>query len=79
MRKKTIEQRLAYVGVAATARHFGCSREHLSRVLHGSRKPNAALVRRLARLGVTCTVDGTPFNPPSLKLRRTSQRTKGGK
>jgi len=61
MRKTTIKKRTAYVGVAAAARRFGCTREHLSRVLHGSRKPNETLRRRLARLGVTCTVDGTPF------------------
>jgi len=61
MKKTTIKKRTAYVGVAATARRFGCTREHLSRVLHGSRKPNEALRRGLARLGVTCTVDGKPF------------------
>ena len=58
MKKAEIKERLTYVGVAATARRLGCSREHLSRVLHGRRRPNAKLCRGLARLGVTCTVDG---------------------
>ena len=61
MRKTTIEQRMAYSGIAAAARRWGVSREHLSRVLHGSRKPNETLRRRLARLGITTTVDGTPL------------------
>ena len=48
-------------GVAVVARRIGCHPGHLSYILHGQRKPNEVLRRRLARLGVTCTVDGTPF------------------
>ncbi len=47
-----IERRLAYTGITATARRLGCSREHLSRVLHGTRKPNEKLARALRRMGV---------------------------
>ena len=49
------------LGVAAAARRIGCSAGHLSSVLHGKRKANETLRRRLARLGVTCTVDGVEF------------------
>ena len=47
-----IERRLAYTGITATARRLGCSREHLSRVLHGTRKPNEKLARALRLMGV---------------------------
>ena len=53
-----IKSRLTYTGITSAARRFGCSREHLSKVLHGQRKPTDSLKRRLARLGITCTVDG---------------------
>lgn len=49
---RKIERRLAYTGITATARRLGCSREHLSRVLHGTRKPNEKLARALRRMGV---------------------------
>ena len=55
---ETIGHRWTYAGVAAAARRFGCSREHLSKVLHGKRKANETLRRRLARMGITTTVDG---------------------
>ena len=58
---KTIKSRLTYTGITITAQRFGCSREHLSRVLHGKRKPSERIVRRLARLGITTTVDGKEF------------------
>ena len=48
----TIERRLAYTGITATARRLGCSREHLSKVLHGKRKANEDLARKLKRMGV---------------------------
>jgi len=48
----TIERRLGWAGITATARRLGCSREHLSRVLHGTRKPNEKLARALRRMGV---------------------------
>ena len=68
MRTKTsiIKSRLTYTGITTAARRFGCSREHLSRVLHGSRKPSPELRRGLARLGVTCTVDGKAFADPTV-------------
>ena len=49
---ETIGHRWTYAGVAATARRIGCSREHLSRVLHGTRKPNEKLARALWRMGI---------------------------
>ena len=48
----TIETRLEYAGVTAAARRFGCSREHLSKVLHGKRKANARIARGLRRMGL---------------------------
>ena len=48
-------------GIAATARAIGCHPIHLTYIMHGKRKPNETLRRRLARMGITCTVDGTPF------------------
>ena len=47
-----IELRQTYAGITAVARRLGCSREHLSRVLHGQRKPNERLARALKRIGV---------------------------
>ena len=47
-----IERRLGWAGITATARRLGCSREHLSRVLHGTRKPNEKLARALRRMGI---------------------------
>ena len=45
-------------GVNAVARLIGCHPVHLSYILHGHRKANATLRRRLARMGITTTVDG---------------------
>ena len=60
MRGKAIKMglttRLSYEGVGAAARRIGCSREHLSRVLHGKRKANAAIRRGLRRMGVEVEV-----------------------
>ena len=47
-----IERRLGWAGITATARRLGCSREHLSRVLHGTRKPNERIARALRRMGI---------------------------
>ena len=57
---RVAESRRAY-GVAATARKIGCHPNHLSYILHGQRVPNDTLRRRLARLGITTTVDGKEF------------------
>lgn len=51
------EARRAY-GVARTARLIGIHPSQLSYILHGQRKPNDALRTRLARMGITHTVDG---------------------
>ena len=53
---ETIGHRWTYDGVAATARRIGCSREHLSKVLHGKRKANARIARTLRRMGVEVEV-----------------------
>jgi transcriptional regulator with XRE-family HTH domain len=84
MRTKTsiIKSRLTYTGITTAARRFGCSREHLSRVLHGSRKPSPELRRGLARLGVTCTVDGKAFADSisgTALLAALKRQGKGGK
>ena len=52
----TIETRLTYAGITAAARRLGCSREHLSRVLHGKRRANARLARGLKRMGIETEV-----------------------
>lgn len=52
------EARRAY-GVARLARLIGIHPSQLSYILHGQRKPNETLRRRLARMGVTRTVDGS--------------------
>ena len=48
----TIEPRTAYAGVTLSARRIGCSREHLSKVLHGKRKANGRIKKALRRMGV---------------------------
>lgn len=50
--KQALQERLIFSGVSATARRVKCSREHLSRVLHGKRVANEELRRRLWRLGI---------------------------
>lgn len=45
-------------GLTNVARKIGCHPVHLSYILHGHRKPNDKLRRRLADLGITTTVDG---------------------
>ncbi len=59
--EKITQTRVVYRGLTEAARRLGCSRPHLSYVLHGQRKPSDKLRRGLARLGVTCTVDGKEF------------------
>lgn len=52
-RLEKIEQvRVVYRGLTAAARSLGCSRAHLSYVLHGKRKPSDRLARQLRRMGV---------------------------
>ena len=57
--EKVKETRIVYRGLTGAARALGCSRVHLSYVLHGARKPSDRLRRGLKRMGVTCTVDGS--------------------
>ena len=59
--EKVTRTQIVYRGITQSARLLGCSRAHLSYVLHGQRKPSDRLARRLARMGVTCTVDGKEF------------------
>lgn len=54
---ETVMTRRCY-GVAATARAIGCHPGHLTYIMHGRRKANETLRRRLARMGITTTVDG---------------------
>ena len=50
---RKIEQvRVVYRGLTQAARALGCSRAHLSYVLHGQRKPSERLARALKRMGV---------------------------
>lgn len=53
------ERRVVYRGLTQAAKTLGCSRVHLSYVLHGQRKPSDRIRRGLKRMGVTCTVDGS--------------------
>ena len=52
----TVVPRLVYANVTASARRLGCSREHLSRVLHGKRKAGARLAKALRRMGIEVEV-----------------------
>ena len=45
----------------ALAKSLRRSPSHIFRVMQGERKPNDTLRRRLARMGITCTVDGKEF------------------
>lgn len=56
-RLEKIEQvRVVYRGLTQAARALGCSRAHLSYVLHGKRKPSAKLARGLRRMGIEVEV-----------------------
>ena len=54
--QETIGRRWTFAGVADTARRIGCSREHLSKVLHGKRKANPNIARTLRHMGVEVEV-----------------------
>ena len=56
--EKIERTQIVYRGLSQAARLLGCSRPHLSYVLHGQRKPSEKLARGLRRMGITCTVDG---------------------
>ena len=47
-----------FVGTNALARRIGCHPVHLSYILHGRRRANDDLRRKLMRLGVTKTAEG---------------------
>ena len=57
--EKIERTQIVYRGLSQAARLLGCSRPHLSYVLHGQRKPSEKLARGLRRMGITCTVDGS--------------------
>ena len=50
--KKVERVRIEWRGLTHAARLLGCSRAHLSYVLHGQRKPSERLARALKRMGV---------------------------
>ena len=53
-----IEQvRVVYRGLTQAARLLGCSRAHLSYVLHGKRKASERLARALKRMGIEVGVE----------------------
>lgn len=54
--EKTTRTQIVYRGVTGAARLLGCSRAHLSYVLHGQRKPSERLARGLRRLGIDVEV-----------------------
>ena len=55
--KKVTQTRIEWRGLTQAAKALGCSRAHLSYVLHGQRKPSAKLARGLKRLGVDVEVE----------------------
>ena len=64
MKKKNqlkMEMRTTVRGVTDAARLAGCTREHLSRVLHGKQRAGKLLVKTLSRIGITTAVDGQPL------------------
>lgn len=50
--KKVTQTRIEWRGLTQAAKALGCSRAHLSYVLHGQRKPSERLARALKRMGV---------------------------
>ena len=54
--EKIEQKRVVYRGLTQAARALGCSRAHLSYVLHGKRKPSESLARKLKRMGVEVEV-----------------------
>ena len=56
IKDESVVPRLGYANVTASARRLGCSREHLSRVLHGKRRANERLVKALRRMGIEVEV-----------------------
>ena len=54
--KKVTQTRIEWRGLTQAARLLGCSRAHLSYVLHGQRKPSERLARALKRMGVDLEV-----------------------
>ena len=53
MKKEAIlRSETLYRGLKAAAKALGCSHEHLSRVLHGTRTANPELKRKLMAMGI---------------------------
>lgn len=55
------ETRTVYRGLSQAAKQLRVTPAHLSYVLHGQRRASSRLRRGLARLGVTVTSSGVPF------------------
>lgn len=47
-----LKEQKHFKNLTAMAKRAGCSKTHLSYVMHGERKPGPALVKRLKKLGV---------------------------
>ena len=45
-------------GISVVARQIGCHPIHLTYIMHGKRKANDTLRRRLHRMGITHTAEG---------------------
>ena len=56
-----VQASLRCQGVATVAKAIGCTPTHLSYIMHGKKKANPTLRERLARLGITTTVEGVPL------------------
>ena len=55
--KREVRTQIVYRGLTQAARLLGCSRPHLSYVLHGKRKPSERLARQLRRMGIEVEVE----------------------
>lgn len=51
--QKVTRTQIVYRGLTKAARLWGCSRPHLSYVLHGQRKPSPRLARENAKMAQT--------------------------
>ena len=56
--KLVVKPRMWVVGSSRLADRVGCTRTHLSMILHGTRRPGRALAAKLRRLGVEWPVAG---------------------
>lgn len=54
----SVKPRMWITGASRLADRLGCTRSHLSMILHGTRKPGRKLAAQLKRLGVKWPVAG---------------------